>query len=61
MASFEVDAIQIQSLTPTSAMQPFWLFDGKNVANEVENMARRCNTVSPNAIKEELYYKRRPQ
>ena len=60
----DVDEIQIKGLKRDS-MQQFWLFDGlgKNahIAEEVELLARRCKTVSPNAVKEELYYEKRPQ
>eukprot|EP00795_Rhopilema_esculentum_P013297 gene13297-4139_t len=62
MAVSDVDDLQIVSLRPES-VQPFWLFDGagvKSLSGEVELLARRCRTVSPNALKQELYYEKRP-
>lgn len=60
----DVGEIQIKSFKGDSVQQ-FWLFDGQgttsSIANEVESLARRCRTVSPNAIKRDLYYQNRPQ
>eukprot|EP00794_Sanderia_malayensis_P017588 gene17588-19341_t len=62
MCSSLLDAVQIQSPSQTS-LQQFWLFDGhtsNNVAEEVDNLARRCRTVSPGALKQELFNEQRP-
>lgn len=60
----EIDEIQITPLKRDS-LQNFWLFNGRgktgHIAEEVELLARRCRTVAPNSIKQELYYERRPQ
>lgn len=61
MAGVAVDAFQIQGIKRESAARRFWLFDGRNTGEEVDELARRCRTVSPNMVKDQLQLSRRPQ
>lgn len=60
----QVDELENTGLKRNS-MNQFWLFDGlgrnSHIADEVELLARRCKTVSPNAVKELLIYEKRPK
>ena len=57
-----VDEIKITSLK-RDTMNQYWLFDGMgrsgHIAEEVELLARRCKTWSPNALKEQLIHENR--
>ena len=62
--SNRVKEIQITGLK-RDCMHQFWLFDGlgenSHISEEVELQARRCKTISPNVVKEQLFYEIRPR
>ena len=56
MASINNSNESQTSTLKLTSMRQFWLFDGLgrngHLVDEVELLARRCKTVSPNAVKE---------
>ena len=61
MADTNVEALRIEGLIRPLSVQPFWLFDGKSLSDEVDQLARRCRTNTPNSLKQDLYHGTKPR